>query len=235
MTTGEAGKLLTVSADVRRQSMRALSHLARYNGVYQQWRMIIQQHGLRWRKTEDKFDFFEKESITEMIEYIKQTIKILPKDQANTFILATVLGLRADEVCKAAGLLKQGAQDYYDEDKGILEHYKFKELFIRRTKKAYISLVDTEMLELARQSCDSYQAIRSYLKRRDHPMQLNYGRKIFGTWLRQNGIESEFVDLLQGRTPKSVFARHYYRPDFAVNAAKVRKLVDELQEKVGAA
>jgi hypothetical protein len=31
--------------------------------------------------------------------------------------------------------------------------------------------------------------------------------------LRQNvGIESEMVDLLQGRVPRTVFARHYFTP-----------------------
>jgi intergrase/recombinase len=30
--------------------------------------------------------------------------------------------------------------------------------------------------------------------------------------LRQTGIESEIVDLLQGSVPKSVFARHYFTP-----------------------
>jgi intergrase/recombinase len=232
LTTGKAGKLLSLTDNVRRQAMRALSHLARYNGVYQQWRMIIQQHGLRWRKTEDRFDFFEKEDFNEMIEYIKQTVKILPKHQANTFILATLLGLRADETCKAISLLKQDSQGYYNCELGILEHYKFKQVFIRRTKKAYISLVDQETLDLARQSCESYQAIRSYLKRRKQPMMLKYARKIFGTWLRQNGVESEFVDILQGRTPASVFARHYYRPDFDKNAVKVKRLIAELREKI---
>jgi intergrase/recombinase len=44
-------------------------------------------------------------------------------------------------------------------------------------------------------------------------MQLKYCRKIFASYLRQNGgIEAEIVDLLQGRVPKSVFTRHYFTP-----------------------
>ena len=42
---------------------------------------------------------------------------------------------------------------------------------------------------------------------------MNYCRKIFATYLGNNGIEQEIIDLLQGRIPKSVFAKHYYRPD----------------------
>jgi intergrase/recombinase len=232
LATGNATKLLSLTSNVKRNAMRALAHLAKYNGDYEHWQKIIKKHGIHWRQSDnDSFDFFEKEDIAEMIEYVKQTMKILPADMANTFVTATLLGLRADEVCKAINLLKQGTSDYYNDKLGVLEHYKFKRLFIRRTKKAYISLVDNDLLTLARQSCDSYQAIRSYLKRRKTPMQMKYCRKIFGTWLRQNGIESEFIDVLQGRVPASVFAKHYYRPDHAT-IDKARKLIAELKTRL---
>jgi hypothetical protein len=38
--------------------------------------------------------------------------------------------------------------------------------------------------------------------------------------LRTNGIEQEVIDLLQGRTPKSVFVKDYFRPDF--NYGRIR-------------
>jgi len=41
---------------------------------------------------------------------------------------------------------------------------------------------------------------------------MNYCSKIFGSHLRQPGIEAEIVDLLQGRVMKSIFGRHYFRP-----------------------
>jgi hypothetical protein len=232
LATGNATELLSLTSNVKRNAMRSLAHLAKYNGDYEHWQKIIKNHGLHWRQADnDSFDFFEKETISEMIEYVKETMKILPADMAKTFQTATVLGLRADEVCKAINLLKQSTPDYYDDKLGVLEHYKFKALFIRRTKKAYISLVNDDLLTLARQSCDRYQAIRSFLKRRKTPMQMKYCRKIFGTWLRQNGIESEFIDVLQGRVPQSVFAKHYYRPDQAT-IDKARKLITELRAKL---
>jgi intergrase/recombinase len=43
-------------------------------------------------------------------------------------------------------------------------------------------------------------------------MDMRFCRKIFASHLRQSGIESEIVDLLQGRVPKSVFARNYFTP-----------------------
>src|SRR5438093_1002707 len=93
LTTGNASELLALSAAVKRQTMRALAHLAKFSGIYEQWQRIIKQHGIHWRQPDVDFKFFEKESITEMIAYIKKVVKILPRDCGNTFIVATMLGL----------------------------------------------------------------------------------------------------------------------------------------------
>jgi intergrase/recombinase len=58
----------------------------------------------------------------------------------------------------------------------------------------------------------SYNAIRLAARKRGINMDMRFCRKIFASRLRQSGIESESVDLLQGRVPKSVFACHYFTP-----------------------
>lgn len=212
--------------------MRGLANLSKFNGYYEEWQKIIKQNGLKWKEADDSFDFFEKENISEMLDYVKQVIKVLPAEYGNTFVVATLLGLRADEVCKAIRLLKKGAKDYYNPQYGVLEHFKFKDLFIRRSKKAYISIADNGLIELAKQSSDDYVGIRLRLRRKEINTHMAYCRKIFATWLRQNGMESEFVDLLQGRTPSSMFARHYYRPNFKDEIGKVRVLLVKLHSEL---
>jgi intergrase/recombinase len=44
-------------------------------------------------------------------------------------------------------------------------------------------------------------------------MNMYYCRKVFATFLRNDVIEPEIIDLLQGRISSSVFVQHYYRPD----------------------
>ena len=44
---------------------------------------------------------------------------------------------------------------------------------------------------------------------------------------KNNGVERETIDILQGRSPKSVFARHYYKPDF-LNDSKIKDCIDSL-------
>jgi intergrase/recombinase len=77
----------------------------------------------------------------------------------------------------------------------------------------------------------SYNALRCYLKRKNISMNMNYCRKIFATFMRNNGIEQEIIDLLQGRIPKSVFVRHYYKPDLE-RFEKIRGLLDKLYNQI---
>ncbi len=51
--------------------------------------------------------------------------------------------------------------------------------------------------------------------------------KIFATFLRNEGLESEIIDLLQGRIPNSIFVRHYYRPGLT-KFDEVRNKLDKL-------
>lgn len=116
--------------------------------------------------------------------------------------------------------------DYWNREKGILEHYKFPNEFIRRTKKVFITVVDKSLIELAK-SCPvniSYNSLKLMLKRKGLDMNMYYCRKVFATYLRDEGVAPEIIDLLQERISSSVFVRHYYRPDSSK--------FDEIREKL---
>jgi intergrase/recombinase len=49
---------------------------------------------------------------------------------------------------------------------------------------------------------------------------MKYCRKIFASHLRQLGIESEIIDLLQGRVPKTVFVPNYFTPSLDYRAKR---------------
>jgi intergrase/recombinase len=95
----------------------------------------------------------------------------------------------------------------------------------------YISIITDSGLELARQSANcGYNALRLASKRRGLSMKMGFCRKIFATHLRTNGLEQETIDLLQGRVPRSVFARHYFRPDFDYD--RIRGLLHKLHASI---
>jgi len=95
---------------------------------------------------------------------------------------------------------------YYNPERQALEHFRFPEIFLRQTKKAYISFVTPEMLNIVENlvSVPSYNATRLACRKRSINMEMRFCRKVFASWLRHSGIQSEIVDLLQGRVSQSI-------------------------------
>ena len=151
-----------------------------------------------------------------MVKWLKDALAKLPQSYGNILLFNALTGLRPEEAIQSIKILHNNKEsDDYLKENTILEHYKYPSIFIRRTKKAYISIVNGTILGVAREAADhSYNALRLAIKRKGLDMNMAFCRKIFATHLRNNRIEPEIIDLLQGRIPKSVFARHYFRPDF---------------------
>ncbi len=86
-----------------------------------------------------------------MIEWLRDTMDVLPVTYSNFFLFCTLTGLRASESVECIRLIKdpESFRTYYNEDKQCLEHFRFANLFIRRTKATYISFVRKDILEIA--------------------------------------------------------------------------------------
>ena len=170
-----------------------------------------------------------------MLNWLNSSIARISKPYANILIYTTLTGLRPTEACQSIALIQGDLQNYLKADKMILEHYHYPEIYIRNSKKAFISIVDDTIIKIGREAANcGYNALRNYLVRRKLGMNMSYCRKIFATYLRTKGVEQETIDLLQGRIPKSVFARHYFRPDFANIQNEIRKSLSILRNEIGA-
>jgi intergrase/recombinase len=84
----------------------------------------------------------------------------------------------------------------------------------------------------SRAEVTSWEALRSNLIRRRLPSHAKYCRSIYSTYLRTAGIEPEIIDVLQGRIPKTVFARHYFKPNFKEERMKISKLLNMLYDEI---
>jgi hypothetical protein len=63
--------------------------------------------------------------------------------------------MRASECVEAVKLLNSSCdgssrQIYYNPEQQVLQHYRYPNIFIRRTKAIYISVVDDSIIEIAR-------------------------------------------------------------------------------------
>jgi intergrase/recombinase len=165
-------------------------------------------------------------------------------------------GLRPSECVESVRLLlvdfASKRKQYYNPERQRLEHFRFPNIFFRATKKAYISYVSADVIESVVKLADkqmlaktysasssntmlSYNRIRLACRRKAGIMcDMRYCRRIFASWLHKHGISDVTVDMLQGRTSKSVLAQHYITPD---NTMKDRVLsaVQSLKEELEAA
>ena len=212
---GNAQSLIVLPNDKRLQVMKSLSVLSKFIGCYDRWKEIKERYQLKW-SNENSVDTFKKiinedNSFNNLLEWLRNTTSQIPETHRNILFYCTLTGLRPDEACQSIKLVKENINNYVDKDKFILKHFEFPDIFIRRTKQAYVSIANDLIIEVANKSGNySYNSLRCHLRRKKIQMNMNYCRKIFATFMRNNGVQSEIVDLLQGRIPKSVFVRHYY-------------------------
>ncbi len=90
--------------------------------------------------------------------------------------------------------------------------------------------MDSETLEIARNTAAAdYGGIRFEFKRRKLTFNMAYCRKIFATHMRRV-VDVEIVDLLEGRTPTSTFAKYYNRPNYREELERVRAALPELRK-----
>ncbi len=259
-------ELQSLSAAKRKEAMCALANLAKFLGLYNGWRQLKQEHDLRWTRfsPEAQAAVFEEmfyrqdKGFSAMLDWFKDMRKRLSAEYAAYVDFLVLSGLRPDEGCHAINILLRDPENYLNKDRMMLEHFRYPGIFIRRTKKAYVSAVTDRLLnavkvieegedEIPDSYYDFYHRLYGRMMKNSSDggpkvygkkLPMNNCRKIYGTWLRMNGIESEFINLLQGRvaqqgskSPEEVFARHYFRPDFDATCQKVRILTEQLYVK----
>jgi hypothetical protein len=184
---------LQLSNEKRIHVMKSLSTLSKYLGCHDRWKKIIESHQLKWSNAGGTEVFHNitggEHSFESMSQWLKSVYAKLPKAYGNILVFNDLSGLRPKEACESIKILNgKGQEEYLNKNAMVLEHFRYPEIFIRRTKKAYISIVTDSILELVKQSsiC-GYNALRLAVKKRGLDMNMAYCRKIFATHLRMNG------------------------------------------------
>jgi intergrase/recombinase len=198
----------------------------------------LKSYGIKWSNEDTAFNgflsIFSKKHDT-LGDWVKQ-IQPLISDSEKVFLrfLAST-GLRRTEAITSFNMVidlntegKLG--EYYNSNLSVLEHYKYK-VFLRGTKNAYISFVPKELIDKISQSSKiSYYAFHSRLNRKHIPLRFKELRSYHNSYLRKQGLISELVDVLAGKVPKSVFARHYLGEDMKTFSSQVLEIEADLEK-----
>jgi intergrase/recombinase len=247
LETGDASELAALSPANRKHALSALASLSKYQGRYDEWLRLRQRYNLKWTSGNESLQSMQRLfnpdfSLDVMLQRIKEMIRLLHSSFMGKIIqFAVLVGLRPAEVLESVKLIndKQAFPIYYDSEQMTLQHYKFPQQFLRTTKKAYISFMTPEMLDIVklplrlRDTIPSYNAIRLACRKRGINMDMRFCRKIFATYLhnQQSGIPVEIIDALQGRTPATIFVKHYYRPSLDYRE-KVLTALERLKQEI---
>jgi hypothetical protein len=241
LDTGDASIIInTIKPETRHHVLTALANLAKYTGRYQEFLEIRRRYNLKWEKADpmkhfEKLLFNPELSLDVMLQRIRQMIQLLPTSIAQIIKFGVLVGLRSSEIIESARLIndKEAFPKYYDASTMTLSHFKFPKQFIRTTKKAFLSFVTPDMLSIV-QNLDkvpSRDAITHACQRRHITCDTHFCRKVHATYLHEHNIPVEIIDALQGRTPASIFSKHYYRPSLDYKQ-KVLDALEELRKQI---
>jgi intergrase/recombinase len=225
--------------------MKSLTALSRYLGCYDsRWQQMRRQYQLKWSTGNESLQsfqrFFDDElTFDVMLQRIREMIAKTPTQMGQIIKFGCLTGLRPSEVVESVRLLNSElttSVKYYNSQRQALEHFRFPDIFLRQTKKAYISFVSPEIVEIvkklsSRLQSPSYNAIRLAIYKQGIKCDMRYYRKLFASHLIKSGIDSTTVDMLQGRVGKSVLLRHYQTPDSTL-ADRVLQALHELKREI---
>ncbi len=224
--------------------LKALSALAKFTGQYDDWKALIKSYDLGWggRNADDiVIDRLNKvqdpEEIWAWVRIAKQECPQL----SNLLDLIAISGLRFIEGINSYNLIRQlNAEDklgtYYVHDKSTLEHFRFKEVFLRSSKKAFVSFVPQELVKsiCVSEKLPSADRVQQLVRRRGLPLRFGDVREAHGTFMTKYLKESE-INFLHGRVTSGVFMQHYFNPALIGDLReRVFKGIAEIKEKVKA-
>jgi hypothetical protein len=139
----------------RRHALAGLSALAKFLGVYEEFKGLVKAYGLTWASLSADDLLIARMNKTvqngDVLKWIDGVKARFP--ELHTFIdFMLASGLRFEEAINAFNLIVDLSKEdklssYYDREKQALEHYRFKSVFIRRTKKAFISFTPKPSLK----------------------------------------------------------------------------------------
>ena len=232
-------KLLTDSQ--REHTMKALAVLSKFLGIYEVFRSLVKNYGLKWSSKKPSDLIIERLTRTmnpnEIFDWIKQVKKALP-ELSDFMDLIAITGLRYNEAIESHNLIiklaKKGKlQQYFNFERETLEHFRFKETFIRRSKKVFISFAPKELVKRISQNKPlEWNATKKKVARNIKHLRFADIRELHGSIITKHLRQPE-IDFLHGRCSSSVFMKHYFNPKLITDLkTRTFKAIREIEKSI---
>jgi hypothetical protein len=237
ITSGNLSILKTFTDGKRLNIMKALSAYAKFSGKYEQYKRLIKAHGLKWAVNSDDLiiarlvKYSDNSNANELFNWVSAVKRQIP-DFAIFIDYTIATGLRLDEAINSYRLIVELSEQnqlskYYNAERGVLEHFRFRTLFIRRTKKAFMSFASAELISKVAASGfkPSTDIIKKRLQRCGLNLRFSDIRELFAS-RSVECLKQPEIDFLQGRVSSSVFMANYFNPTW-ISSLRKRALKNE--------
>jgi intergrase/recombinase len=229
-------KIQDLPISIKSNVLKSLIALAKYLGIYEEFTKSFKAYGIKWINTDSFNGFlnFINGHHEDLIQWFKATQNLLADNERIFLKFTLISGLRKNEAIKAFNkvidLSNSNTLDlYYNSETQILEHFKFTSEFLHKTKNCYISVVSLDMIKQIQNSKPIYYTtIRKHLTKNKLKIRIKELRSYNNSYLRKHGILAEYIDILSGRIPKSVFARHYLKETLAVLSSQILPIQEQI-------
>jgi intergrase/recombinase len=228
LTTRNLSILRSFSDGKRSSILKALATLSKYLGMHEEFKALVKNYGLKWagRSSDDIIieRLLKSSNDKELFEWVKDAKRKIPEiEQFLNLMVAT--GVRLIEAVESHNLIiklsREGKLDgYFNEDRQILEHFRFKEIFIRNSKKVFISFAPSEVIHtIAKAEPLTYDRVQGLAEW--HVKKLHFAdlRELYASYSVKHLKQPE-IDFLQGRVSASVFMRNYFNPTWISDLKK---------------
>jgi intergrase/recombinase len=240
--SGDLSKIRELPDSKRPNVLKALSALAKFTGRYEAWKAAVRNFGLRWIGTNASDVFINRLSRTSDSEDVWNWIKEAKAAQPRLSVFLDYMaltGLRFIEAINSYNLIVSLAKvsklnTYYNAKEDTLDHWRFKETFIRSSKKAFVSFVPAELIEQisVSDSVPTAGVIQRLFNRKHLPARFGDIREAHATFLTKYLKEAE-INFLHGRVTSSVFMANYFNPALIGDLkARTFQATQEIQIKI---
>lgn len=240
LLNGNLGQLDLLSASVRNATIKSLIVLSKVLGIHQEFKSKLQDYGVKMARPDVFASFLRiyNNQNSNLLKWYSEAVLVLRENERLLFRFLLITGVRKEEGItsfnKIIELSKQGnLSSYYNDEFNVLQHFVFKELFLRNTKNLYVSIVEKPLvLEIADSELSTYEQVRKRLVRHGLKLGMNELRDYYGSFMVRHNLIKEEVDLLQGRIPPSIFLRHYWSPSFIELKSRTLEALKQLETQI---
>jgi hypothetical protein len=213
---------LNLVTDIMRvHILKALSALSKFLGVNDSFKFLMQKYGLKW-SINNKDDLIIQRMLKPLnsgsvVEWIRQVYAKIPKAKPYVDLLLCS-GMRPLEGMDSHNLIikldsENRLMDYYDSDRQVLQHFRYRSIFIRRSKKVYISFVPNEIPDgILTDEPIVPRTLYKNFERTPLPIRFCDIREYWSTQMSKFLSRIE-IDFLQGRWG-TVYMQNYFNPTY---------------------